>query len=111
VGHKFIEEMEQKWKAAEAQQRKAYEAQKEELKSRERYSKWVRWIIIGLAGAIGGGWGGRQVLSRKSPPAAPSATPRVDRLGLNAGLSWKYFFVVPVVMAGLIAICLAKGCG
>jgi hypothetical protein len=26
---------------------------------------------------------------------------------LNAVLSWKYFFVVPVVMAGLIAICLA----
>ena len=26
---------------------------------------------------------------------------------INAGLSWKYFFVVPVLMAGLIAICLA----
>ena len=26
---------------------------------------------------------------------------------INAALSWKYFFVVPVVMAGLIAICLA----
>jgi hypothetical protein len=26
---------------------------------------------------------------------------------INAGLSWKYFFVVPVVMAALIAICLA----
>jgi len=26
---------------------------------------------------------------------------------INAALSWKYFFVVPVVMASLIAICLA----
>ena len=26
---------------------------------------------------------------------------------INAALSWKYFFAVPVVMAGLIAICLA----
>jgi hypothetical protein len=26
---------------------------------------------------------------------------------VNAALSWKYFFVVPVVLAGLIAICLA----
>jgi hypothetical protein len=26
---------------------------------------------------------------------------------INAALSWKYFFVVPVVMAGLIALCLA----
>jgi hypothetical protein len=26
---------------------------------------------------------------------------------INAALSWKYFFVVPVVMAGLIVICLA----
>jgi len=26
---------------------------------------------------------------------------------INAVLSWKYFFVVPVVLAGLIAICLA----
>jgi hypothetical protein len=26
---------------------------------------------------------------------------------INAALSWKYFFVVPVVLAGLIAICLA----
>ena len=26
---------------------------------------------------------------------------------INTALSWKYFFVVPVVMAGLIAICLA----
>ena len=26
---------------------------------------------------------------------------------INAALSWKYFVVVPVVMAGLIAICLA----
>src|SRR6516162_8005494 len=26
---------------------------------------------------------------------------------INAGLSWKYFFIVPVVMAALIAICLA----
>jgi hypothetical protein len=26
---------------------------------------------------------------------------------INAALSWKYFFIVPVVMAGLIAICLA----
>jgi hypothetical protein len=26
---------------------------------------------------------------------------------VNAALSWKYFFIVPVVMAGIIAICLA----
>jgi hypothetical protein len=26
---------------------------------------------------------------------------------INAALSWKYFFVVPVVLAGLVAICLA----
>ena len=26
---------------------------------------------------------------------------------INAALAWKYFFAVPVVMAGLIAICLA----
>ena len=26
---------------------------------------------------------------------------------INAALSWKYFFAVPVVLAGLIAICLA----
>jgi hypothetical protein len=26
---------------------------------------------------------------------------------INAALSWRYFFVVPVVMAGLIALCLA----
>jgi hypothetical protein len=26
---------------------------------------------------------------------------------MNAGLSWQYFFIVPVVMAALIAICLA----
>jgi hypothetical protein len=26
---------------------------------------------------------------------------------INAALSWKYFFIVPVVLAGLIAICLA----
>jgi hypothetical protein len=26
---------------------------------------------------------------------------------INAGLSWRYFFVVPVVLAGLTAICLA----
>jgi hypothetical protein len=26
---------------------------------------------------------------------------------INAALSWQYFFVVPVVLAGLIAICLA----
>ena len=26
---------------------------------------------------------------------------------VNAALSWKYFFVVPVVMAGIIAMCLA----
>jgi hypothetical protein len=26
---------------------------------------------------------------------------------INAALSWKYFFVVPVVLAGFIAICLA----
>jgi hypothetical protein len=26
---------------------------------------------------------------------------------INAALSWKYFFVVPVVLAGLISICLA----
>ena len=26
---------------------------------------------------------------------------------INTALSWKYFFVVPVVMAGLIAICMA----
>lgn len=26
---------------------------------------------------------------------------------INAGLSWKYFFIIPVVMAVLIAICLA----
>src|SRR5262249_37338717 len=25
---------------------------------------------------------------------------------INAALSWKYFFIVPVVLAGLIAICL-----
>jgi hypothetical protein len=26
---------------------------------------------------------------------------------INVGLSWKYFFIIPVVMAALIAICLA----
>jgi hypothetical protein len=26
---------------------------------------------------------------------------------INAALSWRYFFVVPVVLAGLVAICLA----
>jgi hypothetical protein len=25
---------------------------------------------------------------------------------INAGLAWKYFFIVPVIMAGLIVICL-----
>lgn len=30
---------------------------------------------------------------------------------VNAVLSWKYFFAVPVVMAGLIAICLATALG
>jgi hypothetical protein len=26
---------------------------------------------------------------------------------INAALAWKYFFAVPVVMAGVIALCLA----
>ena len=72
-------EAEEQKKAAETRQRK----QQEELRKFEQLSRWVLWFVIGLAGAIGGGWTGKQVLARK-PPAAHSATACVTRLGLGA---------------------------
>jgi hypothetical protein len=73
-------EAEEQKKALEARQKK----QQEELKSLQWISYGVLWFVIALAGAFGGGWGARQVLARKSPPAAPAAPPRVDCLGLGA---------------------------
>jgi hypothetical protein len=81
VDIKKIEKMrEEQRQAHEAQQRK----QQEEIKSFAQLSRWVLGIIIALAAAIGGAWGGRRVLPEKSTSAVSSAMPRVRPIGLGA---------------------------
>jgi hypothetical protein len=45
-----------------------------------------RWLFYALLvlGGLGGGWGAKQVFTKKPPPVAGPPKPRVERLGLGA---------------------------
>jgi len=45
--------------------------------------RWLLYAVLAAAG-LAGGWGAKQVLSRKSSRMADPSTPRVERLGLGA---------------------------
>jgi hypothetical protein len=52
-------------------------------------------------------WQVASLAKADAPRVRPLVVSFLIAFGINAALSWKYFFVVPVVLAGLTAICLA----
>jgi hypothetical protein len=66
------------------QERRMREAQRKSV----ALSEWLhwRWLLYGLlaAGGLGGLWGAKQVLTKKSSPVADPPKRREERLGLGA---------------------------